>query len=65
VILQGTTKIEILSDFKGSKERMRSDVRPLSDLDYTTVEPIEHRPFLTMPHVSLGKYRFEQQHFAK
>jgi hypothetical protein len=60
MILQGTAKIEILSDLNlGSKERTPGDVRPLSDLDYTTVKPIEHRPFLTIPHVSLGKYQFQ------
>ncbi|KAJ6143909.1 hypothetical protein N7471_003362 [Penicillium samsonianum] len=29
-------------------------VSPLNDFDYRTVNPIDYRPFKTMPHVSMG-----------
>lgn len=32
-----------------------SEIEPLNDFDYTKVHPIQYRPFLTMPHVSMGK----------
>lgn len=31
------------------------EIEPLNDFDYTKVHPIQYRPFLTMPHVSMGK----------
>ncbi|KAM0461614.1 hypothetical protein ACHAPV_004322 [Trichoderma viride] len=31
------------------------EIEPLNDFDYTKVQPIKYRPFLTMPHVSMGK----------
>lgn len=31
------------------------EIEPLCDFDYTKVQPIKYRPFLTMPHVSMGK----------
>jgi hypothetical protein len=31
-----------------------SEIEPLNDFDYTKVDPIKYRPFLTMPHVSMG-----------
>ncbi|KAH8125892.1 hypothetical protein FP744_10009168 [Trichoderma asperellum] len=42
------TKDAVLDDLRDS------EIEPLNDLDYTKVPPIQYRPFLTMPHVSMG-----------